>query len=225
MRRRAGFACFASLLLLSGPAFPVCVTADESLCLNDRFAVTVDWSVDGTSGMGHVATNEDGSWMQKRSSGNIWMFGPDNLEFLVKVLDACDYNGQWWVFYSVSTNVQFTLTVTDTSGAVNRYTNTANKAAEPVQDTSAFSCDGPHYSLSTTAGTKVTGNLGPLLIDFESFDHGNVTWSPAGDVSYTPNPGFSGLDNAWFHRSRLLGASGHQVEVTDFRRLTVVVFD
>jgi hypothetical protein len=52
------------------------------------------------------------------------LLGPgeaNNLEMLIKVLDACAFNNRYWVFFSAGTNVEFTLTVTDTrSGAAER---------------------------------------------------------------------------------------------------------
>jgi hypothetical protein len=59
---------------------------------------------------------------------------------LVKVLNACSppFN-RYWVFYAATTNVQFTLTVTDTqSNKVKVYFNPLNQAAAPLQDTDAF---------------------------------------------------------------------------------------
>ena len=60
---------------------------------------------------------------------------------LVKVLNACipALGNHYWVFFAATTNVQFTLTVTDThSGQVKTYSNALNHAASPVQDTNAF---------------------------------------------------------------------------------------
>ena len=62
-----------------------------------------------------------------------------NIELLVKVLDGCARNGKVWVFASATTNVGFTMTVTDTvHHATRTYTNTLGKAAPPIQDTTAF---------------------------------------------------------------------------------------
>jgi hypothetical protein len=58
---------------------------------------------------------------------------------LVKVLNACGLNQRYWVFYAATTNVEFTLTVTDTqTGKTKVYFNPINTPAPPVQDTSAF---------------------------------------------------------------------------------------
>jgi hypothetical protein len=57
---------------------------------------------------------------------------------VVKALDGRSINGKSWVFYGSLTNVEFTLTVTDTlTGAVRTYFNPQGQLAS-VADTSAF---------------------------------------------------------------------------------------
>ena len=59
---------------------------------------------------------------------------------IVKVLDGCDINGSRWVFAGGLTNVNVTLTVTDTqTGRVQTYINPQNTPYQPIQDTSTFS--------------------------------------------------------------------------------------
>ena len=56
----------------------------------------------------------------------------------MKVLDARSINGQFWVFYGALSNVEFTLTVTDTvTGASKTYFNPLDVFAS-VGDTSAL---------------------------------------------------------------------------------------
>ena len=72
------------------------------------------------------------------STGAFWFFDPTNLELVVKVLDGRSVNGKFWVFYGSLTNVEFTLTVTDTlTGAGKTYFNPQGQMAS-VADTSAF---------------------------------------------------------------------------------------
>ena len=57
----------------------------------------------------------------------------------MKVLNACHGYERYWVFASGLTNVEVTLTVTDTeSGQVRRYFNPQGTMYAPVQDTDAF---------------------------------------------------------------------------------------
>jgi uncharacterized protein DUF4331 len=98
----------------------------------NRFSTTVSWKTpDGKTGTGQplgVAANTQG----------FWFFSPDNVEVTVKVLDGRAINGHFWVFYGSMTNVEFTLTVTDTqSGAQKIYTNPQGINGSKA-DTSAF---------------------------------------------------------------------------------------
>gem|GEM_PF-2393982 len=64
---------------------------------------------------------------------------PENLEFLVKVLDGCDVNDHFWVFFAGATNVEFTLTVIDTQSSQQKtYFNPQGQPANAVTDTAAF---------------------------------------------------------------------------------------
>ena len=117
-----------------------CVEDDETLCLAaGRFEVAVDWRTSqGTSGAGRVEAVSD-------STGLVWFFEQGNKEVLIKVIDACVAPfDAYWVFFAATTNVDFTVTVTDTAtGLTKEYTNASGDAAEPVQDTLTFAtCDG-----------------------------------------------------------------------------------
>lgn len=72
-------------------------------------------------------------------SGYLWFFQSTNIEAVVKVLDACGFNQRFWVYAGGLTNVQVTMTITDTmNGTVKTYTNPQGKAFQPIQDSSAF---------------------------------------------------------------------------------------
>lgn len=113
----------------------LCVSSDTTLCLNhDRFKVEAEWRTrDGNRGAGQaIRLTPD--------SGFFWFFGPDNVEVVVKVLDACSFNARYWVFGAGLTNVEVTLRVTDTrSGIVKTYNNPQGTPFQPLQDTNAFS--------------------------------------------------------------------------------------
>ncbi|HEV2063622.1 MAG TPA: hypothetical protein VGS00_03645, partial [Thermoanaerobaculia bacterium] len=112
-----------------------CSADPATLCLSSgRFRVRADWRVPsaGTSGHG-TAVSLTGD------TGYFWFFGASNVEMIVKVLDGCGLNVHKWVFAGGLTNVEVTLTVTDTqTGAVKTYVNPANTAFLPIQDTAAF---------------------------------------------------------------------------------------
>jgi hypothetical protein len=99
-----------------------------------RFKVEASWrSFDGTTGPARAAAPAaDGS-------GLFWFFSPDNWELLVKVLDGCALNGRYWVFAAGTTNVGYTLTVTDTrTGRTARYENPLGQRSPAVTDVDAF---------------------------------------------------------------------------------------
>jgi hypothetical protein len=113
-----------------------CIEDDDSLCLlGDRFKIEVVWRLaDGRTGSGHMVPVSG-------SSGLVWFFADDNIEMLVKVLDGCAISNTRWVFFAATTNVDFTVEVTDTvTGVTKEYKNPGGNAAAPVQDTFTFPC-------------------------------------------------------------------------------------
>jgi PKD repeat protein len=123
------------LITVGAPSPPGCVPDPTTLCVNDgRFGVTALWRIrDGTSGQAIA-------FPLTADTGYFWFFSPGNVEVVVKVLNACDTTFQaYWVFAAGLTNVEVTLTVTDTATEeVRTYTNPLGVAFAPVQDTSAF---------------------------------------------------------------------------------------
>jgi len=111
-----------------------CQPTATDLCLADgRYRAAVTWRTADGSGVGRPVAIASGD------SGLFWFFSPANIELLLKVLDGCPVNDRVWVFASSMTNVEFTLTVTDTvSGATRVYHNALGHAATPVTDTAAF---------------------------------------------------------------------------------------
>jgi hypothetical protein len=72
-------------------------------------------------------------------TGYFTFFDPANVEVVVKVLNACPLVERYWVFAGGLTNVQVTLTVSDTTtGDTRTYLNELGTAFQPVQDTGAF---------------------------------------------------------------------------------------
>lgn len=74
-------------------------------------------------------------------SGLLWFFDDQNWELLVKVIDGCPVNGNVWVFFAATTDVQFDVRVRDTeSGRSESWSNPQNHPADAVTDTGAFPC-------------------------------------------------------------------------------------
>jgi virginiamycin B lyase len=114
------------------PTAALCANNANTMCLvAGRFRVSVTWQSPTASGTG--TSNPLTS-----NTGAFWFFDPTNLELVIKVLDGREIDGHFWVFYGSLTNVEFTLTVTDTlTGAVKTFANPQGTLAS-VADTSAF---------------------------------------------------------------------------------------
>ncbi len=70
-----------------------------------------------------------------------WFFSQNNVEALVKVLDACDPFGQFWIFTSGLTNVGTTLTITDTqTGQVWTRETQLDQPYPPAIEAEVFTC-------------------------------------------------------------------------------------
>ncbi|MEO8432675.1 MAG: hypothetical protein ABI592_14275 [Acidobacteriota bacterium] len=128
-------ATLALFLLPSRPAAAqACVANGTTLCLNaTRFKVQATWRVpaQGTSGVGNgIALTGD--------TGEFWFFSANNIELVIKVVDGRAFNDKFWVFYGALSDVEYTITVTDTTnGAVKTYTNPSGNLAS-VADVTAF---------------------------------------------------------------------------------------
>ena len=96
-----------------------CVDGATTLCLSEgRFEVTVHWEdFQGGTGVGNAVP-------LTRDTGSFWFFDEDNLELMIKVLDATAINDHYWVFYGALSNVGYSISVRDTStGQVATYFN------------------------------------------------------------------------------------------------------
>ena len=129
-----GFLFLASKIYSAAPP-PTCVPDPTHLCLlGQRFRVEVTWQdTAGHTGAGTATP------AVSATSGVFWFFSPENWEMLVKVLDGCALNQRVWFFAAATTNVHFTLTVTDTlTQQVKTYDNPAGQTAQVIADTGAF---------------------------------------------------------------------------------------
>ncbi|MEM7587416.1 MAG: hypothetical protein AAF560_28770 [Acidobacteriota bacterium] len=114
---------------------PSCTPGDASLCLNQgRFRVEVSWrDFEGSTGPGRPVP------VPVEDSGLLYFFDPDNWEMLIKVLDGCAINNRYWVFAAATTDVEYTLTVTDTTnGERVQYFNPLGNASPAITDSDAF---------------------------------------------------------------------------------------
>ena len=112
-----------------------CQPDETTLCLpqGERFQATIDWrDFTGSTGSGQVSTRfNDG--------GVFYFFNPANTDLVVRLLDRCKFNDHFWVFAAATTNVEYTLTVTDThTSETKSYFNPLGMPGEPILDTSAF---------------------------------------------------------------------------------------
>jgi len=114
-----------------------CQSGPTNLCLlGNRFKVESLWvDFQGNSGMGQaVPLTPD--------TGTFWFFSPDNVEVISKAIDGTALGGNYWFFYGALSDVEYWLTVTDTTtGAARRYYNPPGQLAS-VGDTAAFGPQG-----------------------------------------------------------------------------------
>lgn len=105
------------------------------LCMHGgRFSVEGQWSTG-------AATGDAQPLPLTEESGALWFFDPQNLEVVVKVLDACGINDHYWLFASGLTDVGVTLQVHDNStGQTRTYTNPPGHVFTPILDTRALPC-------------------------------------------------------------------------------------
>ena len=136
------------------PASGACQPAPTHLCLSGgRFRVEALWrDFSGNTGRGQaVALTPD--------TGYFWFFDPANVEAIAKVLDGRGVNEHHWVFYGALSNVEYSITVTDTqTGLTRRYFNPSGIFAS-VGDTQGF---GPSWNRAEEAALLTRAAAAPL---------------------------------------------------------------
>jgi Trypsin/Bacterial pre-peptidase C-terminal domain len=144
--RIQGAGRFQAIATIYAISAEVCTPNAETLCIDNnpgdrRFKVTMTYSSPprSVSGTGKAVSL---SSLGVARGGLFYFFGVDNPEVLVKVLDGCTINNRRWVYLTAGTDIGYELFVTDTTtGVMKPYTNPDLKAALPVQDINAFTCN------------------------------------------------------------------------------------
>lgn len=191
-----------------------CQETATTLCLNQgRFRVRASFETSqGQGGMAGVQRLTD-------DSGYFWFFDPDNVELVVKVLDACSDFDRFWVFAAGLTNVEVRLTVEDTAspGETRIYDNPRGRAFPPIQDTDAFTTcnagpnDLPEASFESSCRNGCRCDFEDTSVDPDGFI-AETNWSFGdGQHSAIPAPG---------HQYRTPGTYEVSLEVTDDRGAT-----
>jgi hypothetical protein len=111
-----------------------CQPDATTLCLQEgRFAVDATFATPGgASGSGQAVE-------LTADTGYFWFFNAANVVVVVKVLNGCGVNGNFWVFAGGLTNVEVQLRVVDTeTGTERTYSNQLRDPFQPIQDTFAF---------------------------------------------------------------------------------------
>jgi photosystem II stability/assembly factor-like uncharacterized protein len=186
-------------------ASTACSANATTLCLNDdRFEVKATWATATASGDAQVARLTP-------DTGYLYFFDPSNVEAVIKLIDGCGFNTNFWVFAGGLTDVRTVITVRDTrTGAVKTYTNPQGRPFQPIQDTSAFStCDAASVQAAAqkaqeaptpptsplpderlVSGTSLLLNNGRFKLD--------VTWRTGDGKSGTAIPVYLTNDTGYF---------------------------
>jgi Bacterial pre-peptidase C-terminal domain len=104
-----------------------CGADETTLCLqNNRVSVAVDWinqHAGNQPGVGHAVVGT-------QETGTFWFFDSDNTELVIKVLDGRALNGKFWFFWGGLTDLEYTITVTDTeTGTVRSFVHPAGSTS------------------------------------------------------------------------------------------------
>jgi hypothetical protein len=130
----------------TGTSGTACSSNATTLCIDQnpgdgRFMIQVSYHTSQGGGLSGSGDAIPLSSLGVTEGGLFWFFSSANPEMLIKILDGCNLSSHFWVFFAATTNVGFTVTVTDTeTGHQATYVNADKHAAPPVQDTSALTC-------------------------------------------------------------------------------------
>jgi hypothetical protein len=176
-----------------------CVADGETLCLqNSRFRVRAQWRNGGNHGQAGAVPLAGGE------SGMFWFFSADNVEVIVKILDANPINSFFWTFYGGLSSVEYWISVTDTTTLASRTYH--NPPGEICGGVDTKSLPGPSGGPAATAAPALVPSTdavcapGTLCLLGGRFQV-EVTWTtPSASGVGTPVP-ISGSDATglfWF---------------------------
>lgn len=129
----SGYSNEVSATTLTAPS--TCSDNSRALCLSDgRFRVRALFQT------GSGQAEEAKVVKLTGDSGYLWFFNPNNVEVIVKIVNACAPPYQrFWFFAAGLTNVRVDIEVTDTvTGDIKNYVNPLNQPFRPIQDTQGF---------------------------------------------------------------------------------------
>jgi ligand-binding sensor domain-containing protein len=130
----AGTATTSAFRVVFAAGAGSCSAGPTTLCLNgNRFQVEVAWRAAnlGTAGPG-MAVPLTGD------TGAFWFFTSANVELVIKVVDGRPVNGAFWAFYGAMSDVEYTITVTDTATGEQKIYRNPQGTLASVADTAAF---------------------------------------------------------------------------------------
>lgn len=141
--------------ILHHSAVTGCVSSATTLCIDAspgdrRFKVEVGYQTTQGGGVSGKAQAIPLASLGITAGGLFYFTNATNPEMMIKVLDTCSFDSNYWVFYSAGTNFGLTTTVTDTvTGHSKTYTNPDLTAAPAVQDLAALPCPSPSSASAT----------------------------------------------------------------------------
>jgi hypothetical protein len=169
----------------------LCVSSATALCLNEgQFRVEVSFNARNVGMNGdartHPITDE---------SGAFWFFSPQNLELVVKVVDGRALNNRFWVFFAGLSDVEYTVTVTDTAtGFLRTYFNPSGRITSQA-DAGAFLSPVSATSTAVEESTRPSEGTGMSSSSGSSLYLNNERFRV--DVSFrTPDGSQSGVGMA-----------------------------
>ena len=119
--------------------------ATVNACAGDGFTLCLDGGNSGRFKVTVTARNPTQSLALPAvavgvtpESGAFWFFTPTNLDLMIKIIDGRTVNGKFWVFIAPASNIEYTVTVTDTVGGATKTYFNAQGVLAAVADIQAF---------------------------------------------------------------------------------------